>query len=429
MATSKSNHIADAPKRVFILGGGYAGITAARRLAHHTKGQPVEITLINGSDQFVERIRLHQTAVAQKIRHFTISQMLKGFPVQFVQGWVTKIDPAAQTVTVKDKANVRMLNYDYMIYALGSAINLSNVAGAAENALSVTQYQSAVELQHKLVALSKTSKISGPNGQVVVVGGGLTGIEMATEVAEQFPQLRVTLMAREPFMVSLSAYARTYTRRVFDKLKIQVIDQAEVTQVNPDSVNYTANGEPGLKRLPADVVIWAASFAVPTLARDSGLSVNARGQVLVDERLRSVSYPNIYAAGDSASPDEAIHQVVDMGCKTAMPMGAYTADDLAARLAGRTAEPFDYGYVIYCISLGRRQGLIQFYKPNGEVRNSALTGWLGAKVKEMICQFTILQMHYIGTFYYTRRPAAYRTGKYSQQAQQAASTPLPDGAR
>jgi NADH dehydrogenase len=424
MTTSTNNHqSADTPKkRVLILGGGYAGVMAARRLAHHTRSnrEAVEITLVNGSDQFVERIRLHQTAVAQKIRHFTVPQLLEGSQVRFVHGWVTNIDPVAQTVTVNDQANVRVLHYDYMIYALGSAINFSNVPGAAENSLSVTDYQHAVELQERLVSLSKTS---GQNSRVLIVGGGLTGIEMATEVAEQYPQLRVSLMTQEPFAEVYSPRGNRYIHQVFEDLKIHVVDHAQVTHVNPNSVDYISISDGGSKQMAADVIIWTASFAVPTLARESGLSVNGRGQVVVDSHLRSVSYSNIYAAGDSSSPSEAIDQLVDMGCKTALPMGSYAADDLAARLNGRTWKAFDFGYVIYCISLGRRAGLVQFYKPNGQPRNSALIGWLGAKVKELICQFTVWQMKNEGMFFYTTRPKAYRTDS------QSIKTPLPGGAQ
>jgi NADH dehydrogenase len=423
MTISNSRNSPAPQKRVLILGGGYAGVMAARRLAHRMKlyRQQVEITLINGSDQFVERIRLHQTASAQKLRHFTVPQLLQGSAVRFVQGWVTQIDPVAQTVTIHDRmndqANAHMLEYDYMIYALGSTINLSNVPGVAENAMSVNDYQSSIDLKDRLAALSRA------NGQIVVVGGGLTGIEIATEVAERYPQLQVSLMTCEPFAEVYSPRGNRYIHQVFDRLKIQVLDHAEVTRVNQNSIEYTCSGETTVKRMDADAVIWAGSFAVPSLARESGLSVNERGQVIVDHHLRSVSYSNIYTVGDSASVDDAIDLIVDMGCKTALPMGGYAADDLAARLAGRPWKPFDYGYVIYCISLGRRAGLVQFYEPNGQPKNRVLTGWLGAKVKEMICQSTIWQMRHPGMLVYTTRPKAFRTGK------QAVPTPLPGGAR
>ncbi len=143
---------------------------------------------------------------------------------------------------------------------------------------------------------------------------------------------------------------------------------------------------------------------------------------MVDRNLRSVSHPTIYAVGDAASPDEAIGLTVDMGCKTALPMGGHAADDLAARLADRLWKPFDYGYVVYCLSLGRRAGLIQFYAPDGQVKNRVLTGWLGAQVKELVCRSTIWQIRHPAYMVYTSRPEAYRTG------QPSVSKPLPGGA-
>lgn len=406
-----------AVKRVLILGGGYAGLMAARRLAHHTHRQPVEITLINGTSRFVERIRLHQTAAAGKLRSFTVPQMLGGARVRFVEGWVTAIDPEQQRVTVRlaggPAGGTQYYDYDYMVYALGSIVDLSGVAGAAENALSVAGYEQTLALKDRLMALSRA------HGQVVIVGGGLTGIEIATETAERYPGLHVTLMTRGRFGAQFSPKGEAYVRGVFDRLKIEVIEHTDVRRIHPDRVEYLAEGAADEKSLASDLTIWAGAFGVPTLARDSGLAVNARGQVIVDAHLRSLSYPNIYAVGDSANPSDAIGMDVDMGCKTALPMGGYAGDDLAARLAGRTWKPFDYGYIIYCVSLGRHAGLIQLYQPEGEIKNQVITGWLGAKIKEMICQSTVWQVRHPRWMLYTSRPEALRPALY--QGESAAS--------
>lgn len=392
-------------KHVLILGGGYAGLMAARRLASQSR-QPVEITLINGSSRFVERIRLHQTAADGKLRSFTVPQLLEGSSARFVEGWVTGIDPEAQQVTVNQADGTRQYEYDYLIYALGSTVDLSGVPGIAENAVSVSSYEQTLALKERLKALSRA------RGQVVVVGGGLTGIEIATETAERYPSLHITLMTRGKLGAQFSPNGEAYVRRAFDRLKIQVVEQADVQRIHPDGVDYLPEGAAHEKQIASDLTIWAGAFRVPTLARESGLAVNARGQVIVDAHLRSVSYGNLYAVGDSASPGEAIAMSVDMGCKTATPMGGYAGDELAARLAGRPWKPFDYGYPGYCVSLGRRAGLIQFYTLDGRIRNQVITGWLGAKIKELICRATVWQIRHPKWMVYTRRPEAARPELY-----------------
>src|SRR4051812_35178659 len=114
---------------ILIIGGGYAGTLAALRLAGKSHGQNAKITLINASDTFVERIRLHQLAAGQtpKVRPF--KQLLRGKHIEFVQGRVSAIDPAKYTVTLQNSnavqtnlSAVQTLPYDKLVYALGSTV-------------------------------------------------------------------------------------------------------------------------------------------------------------------------------------------------------------------------------------------------------------------------------------------------------------------
>jgi NADH dehydrogenase FAD-containing subunit len=119
------------------------------------------------------------------------------------------------------------------------------------------------------------------------------------------------------------------------------------------------------------------------------LHVNEKGQVLVDPMLRSVSHPSIYAAGDIAAPLLPPGQALPMGCKSAMPMGAQVADNLARELRGEPQQAFDYALLFYCVSLGRRDGLIQWADDSGALTGRILTGRRAALFKELICRSTI----------------------------------------
>jgi NADH dehydrogenase FAD-containing subunit len=109
----------------------------------------------------------------------------------------------------------------------------------------------------------------------------------------------------------------------------------------------------------------------------------------VDAALRSVAHPNIYAVGDAAATP------LRMACATAMPMGAYAADHLAARLNGQPQiEPFRFAYVLQCLSLGRRRALVQFVDRDDTPQERIITGWWGARIKELICRFTVWSLRW-----------------------------------
>lgn len=108
---------------ILILGGGYAGVMAALRLAYRTRRLNRTITLINASAHFVERCRLHEAATGMALRKRPLVGMLRGSGVQFQQGWVTRLDPTHQVVTVRTDQGEEQLPYNYLINALGSRTN------------------------------------------------------------------------------------------------------------------------------------------------------------------------------------------------------------------------------------------------------------------------------------------------------------------
>ncbi|MEP7288844.1 MAG: FAD-dependent oxidoreductase [Chloroflexota bacterium] len=381
---------------IVIIGGGYSGVMAARRLAQKTHGQPVQITLVNGSDHFVERIRLHQVAANQGSRTISLRNLLDHTGIGLVQGWVTKISPESCSLTVQTTMGQQTIAYDYLINALGSFVDTARVPGAADYALSVSTEETTLELRERLPG------IAARGGRLVVCGGGLTGIELATELAEAYPGLKVSLLTRDQFGEQLSKRGSGYLRRTFDRLHIDIIDNATITRITPDHVEYQGG------TAAYDLCLYAAGFAVPTLAREAGLTVNAQGQVIVDDHLRSVSHPEIYTVGDAADVSDAINTPIRMACATALPMGAYAADDLAAKLQGKSHRPHEFVYGGRCISLGRHAGLMQLVDAEDNPKEQIITGWLGAQIKEIICRYTVWQIRHARWMYYPRRPAAKR---------------------
>ncbi len=361
------------PKKVIVLGGGYAGTLAALRLAGKTKGRSVEVTLINGADHFVERIRHHQRASGQPLQRLPFDKLLAGSGVRFRQGWCTTIVPAAQELVLQTATGAETVPYDYLIYALGSTVDKAVIAGDLRNLYTLGDVNAVDALAQRLPAMAANHE------RLLIVGGGLTGIEAATEFAEQVPHLRVTLVTKGKLGAALSSAGAAHLRRVFARLQIELVEEVTVERFT-ETTAYCSDGQ---ERAFAGC-LWAGSFVVPHLAAEAGLPVDHHDRLLVDGSLRVVDHPMIYAAGDVAATG------LRMGCVNAMPMGAYVADQLAATLTG-SAEPapFHFGYLVQCISLGRQDGLIQLVHADDSPKTRVLTGWLATRIKELICRFTV----------------------------------------
>lgn len=367
----------DALPRIVVVGGGYAGMIAALRVAGRTR-QRAAVTLVNGSDTFVERIRLHQAATGPAVIAHPIRRMLRGTGVAFMRGWVRGLHPEQRVVQVETDAGAVFLPYDCLIWAPGSSVDMETVPGVREHAHALGGDAAAHALRRALPEMATMG------GRLIVCGGGLTGIEAATEIAETHPRVRVSLVTRGIFGADLSERGRAHLRTVFDRLGIAVQDGADVTAVHARELEMA-----GGAAMPFDLCLWAGSFAVSPLAGATGLRVNARGQVLVDPFLRSVSHPSVYAVGDAAAPVVAPGAPIRMACATALPMGARAADNIAANLRGASQRPFSFRYVGRCISLGRRDGLIQFVQGDDTPRDRIITGRAAAWYKEQVCRFTV----------------------------------------
>jgi NADH dehydrogenase FAD-containing subunit len=349
--------------RIVVLGAGYSGQIAAKLAA---RAKDVAVTLVNERDRFVERVRLHQLAAGEELRVRPLADLLAGTGVRLVVDRVTAIDPDGKSVVL---AGGDRLPYDTLVYALGSRMDVTAVPGVAEHACTVAVAEEAERLRTRL-----------SDGDVVtVVGGGLTGIEAATELAEQRPELKVRLVTAGVLGAALSEKGRRHLTRTCTRLGIEVRDDVRVAEVRADGV-VLAGGE----HVPSDVVVWTTGFTVPALAREAGFAVDEHGRVVVDETLRSTSHPDTYGVGDAAAVHMPGGQELRMACATGLPAAQQAIRALLARREGKDPKPFRFRYVNQCISLGRRDGLVQFVDRYDRPKESVLTGRLAALYKETV---------------------------------------------
>ncbi|WP_431957858.1 NAD(P)/FAD-dependent oxidoreductase [Nocardia lijiangensis] len=359
--------------RIVVLGAGYGGAIAAGRLARRLHRDDFEITLVNGDAEFVERVRMHQLASGQDLARRPLRDVYAGTGVQVRTAWVTAVDVDRKIVDLTGESGAETLGYDTLVYALGSAVADHGVPGVAEHACNVAGKQAALRLRARLSELA-------PGGTVLVVGGGLTGIEAATEIAEAHPDLEVAIAARGGVGDWLSEKAQRHLRGTFDRLGIAVHEHAAITRVEANSVVTAAAEE-----ISAQVTVWTAGFTVHPIAAATTLAVAATGRIVVDGTMRSISHPDVYAVGDAAVAEGVGGKPLRMACATASPMAWQAADALAARLTGRKVPETPIGYVLQCVSLGRRDGIVQRVTPDDQVTPTVITGRIAARIKEFIC--------------------------------------------
>ncbi|MFF2774229.1 NAD(P)/FAD-dependent oxidoreductase [Streptomyces sp. NPDC058052] len=355
--------------RIVVLGAGYTGMFAAIRLARRTRGTGASVTLLNPSGRFVERLRMHQIAAGQELAHHRIPDLVAGTGVTFVQGTATAIDPDDRSVTVD---GARSLGYDTLVYALGSATDTGQVPGVEAHAFTLDDPEVAGRFA------ARTAEVAAAGGEVTVCGGGLTGIEAATELAEARPGLRVTLVSTEEPGSMMGPGARAYLHRALNRLGIVLETGVRVARVLSGAVEL-ADG----RILRSDACLWTAGTKVSPLAADAGIATDDRGLILTDATLRSVSHPRIHAVGDAAAVR------MDFGplhgsCQSGLPTAQYTADTIARIVRGRSVKPFRFGYFHQPVSLGRKDAVIQFTRADFTPVRLRLTGRGAVLYKELV---------------------------------------------
>jgi NADH dehydrogenase FAD-containing subunit len=347
--------------RVLVAGAGYAGTIAANRLAKRVK--EADIVVINPRPDFVERVRLHEQIAGTGAAATPLTSMLSE-GVATRMGVVDKIGDGQ--VTLGDGSG---LDFDYLFLAVGSTV------APLPGTVPVGTWEGAEQARAALAGL--------PGGSAVtVIGGGLTGIETASEIAFGRPDLRVRIVG-QTIAASLSAGARQRVRTVLGRLNVEVLEDS-VEQVD----SHAGEGGADVVRLhsrprfTSDLTLWAIIGIVPDLAARSGLEVDADGRAVVDEHLRSVTDPRIFVVGDCAAVPGS-----RAACATALPQGAHAGDTLARMIRGRKPEPYSMGYTGQALSLGRRDGLVQVSRRNDAVRRLYFAGRAAAVTKERVCRY------------------------------------------
>ncbi len=362
-------------KQLLIIGGGFAGLKAALSAAYEIKENDgdVEITLISDKDFLVIRPRLYQANPADM--KVPLQPTLDPIGINFIEGRVSEIDTPGKKVSIGiTKHLTTEVSYDRLILAAGSVMQTLPVPDLEKHSWNIDSYEAALAFDDHLLKVARLPKLPGHN-RFVIVGGGMTGIELATELRGRIRNHadQATADAAEIFLIdqaqSIGPSPAEPTAEIFDQAlenaKVTVMLGRTLTGITPTSVTLD-NGE---EIETASVVITAGMRANPLADLLSG-DQDQFGRLKVDSSLKVTETTDIYAAGDIASAHIDADNLALMSCQHAMPMGAHAGYNAARELMALPPRAYEQPNYVNCIDLGESGALLT----KGWERELAMSG-------------------------------------------------------
>ncbi len=375
-------------KTIVIIGGGFAGIYAARRLLKrfpHSSG--VTVTLINPSNYFLFVPMLHEVAGGGLCGHNLIEPIravLRARNFRFVQDVALRAELRTRRVVTRHES----IRYDFLVLATGSRSSFFGVPGAAEHALTLKSLQDAVEIKRQVIGTVEHALcLTQRDVTVALIGAGATGIELACELAEFARQaaariahpsirVRIVLLHRDGSILPQFPQFRPYVERALRRQGIELLLRAEVARVGQRAVILD-----GGKRIAADVIIWTAGVQPNPVATRPN-AADERGFFAVNEFLQLPSYPEVFAAGDCASVRRGGERL-PMLAQIASEEGKHIAKSIERSILNRPLRPFRYQIQGILLSLGRKKGI-------GVVKGIPVRGFLAWWLMRTVYLFKII---------------------------------------
>jgi NADH dehydrogenase len=310
---------------VLILGGGFAGLAAALELSPDRH----EVTLIDRSRWFEFLPNIHELLSGVKtpeLLRLPLDRNVRRAGHKFVRDTVTSIDPVERTVVTQRRSAV---GYDALIVALGGVDATRGVPGVAEYAFPFKSVEQCDRIGRRLTRLAARRKPA----RVVIVGGGLEGVEALGEILRRYrdSSLHVTLVeARERLLPEAPGALDNHVRELCAPDKVEFQMESPVQKIEPKAV-VLRDG----RSLPSDLTIWTGGPAAPAMLAECGLAPQG-AWAPVDLTLQSKGHPEVFVAGDAAELPTPLSK---QGYH-ALDMGACAARNASQLLSGKPLTPF-----------------------------------------------------------------------------------------
>jgi len=396
---------------VLVLGGGFGGIGAAKKLAK----TPVDVVVVDRHDYHTFQPLLYQLATGlleqPAVGHSIRDLFDKQDNVRVHEDSVVSIDLDAREARFDELAPQ---SYDYLVLALGAEVNFFGVKGAAEHGFPLYTLPDAVRLKDHVLerweaADRDPSLVDDGALNVVVVGGGPTGVETAGALAElyngvfkkDYPDVapgtaKVTLVEASPEIFSMfKPNIQEYAKEALTKRGVEVRTGEVVASVTPKRVMLKSGDE-----IRAHTLVWGAGLQGNELVQSLGVELERGNRLGVDEQLRLPSHPEVFVVGDVAAiTDAKTEQVLPQLGSVALQSGEHVGETIRRVVGGKEAEPFKYKDKGTMAMIGRGSAVVQMLGgrtmkgakaqlawgtvhlallPTNEDRAKAVVDWAGA---------------------------------------------------
>ena len=396
---------------MLVLGGGFGGIGAAKKLAK----TPVDVVVVDRHDYHTFQPLLYQLATGlleqPAVGHSIRDLFDKQDNVRVHEDSVVSIDLDAREARFDELAPQ---SYDYLVLALGAEVNFFGVEGAAEHGFPLYTLPDAVRLKDHVLERWEAADRDPPlvdDGalNVVVVGGGPTGVETAGALAElyngvfkkDYPDVapgtaKVTLVEASPEIFSMfKPNIQEYAKEALTKRGVEVRTGEVVASVTPKRVTLKSGDE-----IPAHTLVWGAGLQGNELVQSLGVELERGNRLGVDEQLRLPSHPEVFVVGDVAAiTDAKTEQVLPQLGSVALQSGEHVGETIRRVVRGKEAEPFKYKDKGTMAMIGRGSAVVQMLGgrtmkgakaqlawgtvhlallPTNEDRAKAVVDWAGA---------------------------------------------------
>ena len=403
----------DGRPRVLVLGGGFGGIGAAKKL----EKSAVDVVLVDKHDYHTFQPLLYQVATGlleqPAVGHPIRDLFHKQDNVRVHQDEVTSIDVDAREARF---AQMDPLTYDYLVLGLGAEVNFFGVDGAADHSFPLYTLADAVRLKDHVLerweAVDQRPELADDGAlNMVVVGGGPTGVETAGAMAELYngvfrkdypdissEQAKIVLVEASPEIFAMfKEDIRAYTVDALEKRGVHVMTGEVVESIEPERVKLKSGTV-----LPAHTLVWGAGLQGNQLIQSLGVELARGNRIPVDEELKVESHPEMYAVGDVAAiTDAKTQQVLPQLGSVALQSGEHAGETIARVVAGKDPEPFKYKDKGTMATIGRGAAVVQMLGgktmkgkkaqvawgtvhlallPTNEDRAKAVVDWAGATI-------------------------------------------------
>ena len=361
--------------KVVILGAGFGGLTAAKAL-----DSIAEVTLVDRHNFQTFLPLLYQVSTAglaaDHIAH-PIRGALRDTKIKFRMGSPITIDHKNKSVKLDSS---EILDFDYLVIALGSATNDFGVKGVAEHALGMKSVSEALEIRSSILRrfedlcrFEDDTKLS-----ITVVGGGPTGVEMAGAIAElkkgplrsdfakAADNIQVNLVEAGPRLLpSFSPLLSNRTKRDLERLGVRVLTNTSVKEVKPREIILGDKS-----RLPSEITIWAAGVTGEPVMKKLNLPI-VGGRIAIEDTLQVTNYPHIFAIGDIAGAKGNDGRFLPMVAPVAMQQGRFLKQQVSALTSGKQLQTFKYKDKGSMATIGRHKAVVEV----GPLKLAGIPAW------------------------------------------------------